>query len=545
MKSLLVSYSGHITTPSSLMLDNGLASLAANLLRSDIETLVLDLNSVSLIKKLKPTETISFKMAETAASISQQMQKGKDPDASLVKKLKLLEKDFEQEYDKRLEAIADEVIETADRFNAGFVGIKLWNGDGFTGSIRIAQRLREHDPGLKIYGGGPHVDWFMQHIFRYPGAGSFDALAYAEGEETIVELAKGTPLNQIPNLILKDGTITPVKRVSSLDSLAMPNYDPKVYPAIGGDQKIKTIVIDESRGCPYVCNFCIQPVKSGNVWRLKSAARVVDEMQEAIDKHGINVFRYAGSSTPPSHAIAIAKEIIKRNLDVIYSSFASAKGFSQEDMHTLKESGCVSMFFGLESGHPDILKGSIGKKATLEEFRKTIRYAKEAGIFTIASVIIPAPHDTPETLEATFNYLCDIRPDSVPLSPPGMMQRTPWGENPEKYNFKIRQPEIFPIDFMSYKIRLFFPGILWDEAPYSINGMGSKEFLMTMSRFGAKLEQAGILTAVPDDLYVAAKCAGMDPRTYRDETRKILLSHDHASMQRIVNKSNEMIQYRA
>ena len=33
-----------------------------------------------------------------------------------------------------------------------FVGMKLWNGDGFTGSVIIAERLRREFPSLPIYG---------------------------------------------------------------------------------------------------------------------------------------------------------------------------------------------------------------------------------------------------------------------------------------------------------------------------------------------------------------------------------------------------------
>lgn len=523
------------------MLDNGLASLAGSLISHNIPVEILDLSTTELIKKLAPPPELNKEITSVNIKISEQMRQGKSPDPELVSKVRTLEKDFDEHYDSCLEGICNGVLENAEKKQVSWVGLKLWNGDGFTGSLRIAQALKKANPNLRIYGGGPHADWFRKDLYRYQGTEVFDAIALREAEEIIVSLALGKPLEEIPNLILKDGTLTAKRWIASLDSLPYASYDKKVYPAITDDKKIKTIVIDESRGCPYVCNFCVQPVKSGRKWRLKSPKRVVDEMEKAIEEHEITVFRYAGSSTPPSHAVDIAKEIIRRGLKVRYSSFASAKGFTQEDMHTLRESGCLSMFFGLESGDPYILKESIGKKASLDEYKKAIRYSKNAGIFTIASIIVPSPYETPESLENTFRFLCETRPDSVPISPPGMMQNTEWGNNPEKYNFKINDPDTFPLDFISYKIKLFFPGILWDPAPYSVNGLKSHELLGTMSSFGARLEQAGILTAVPDDLYVAARCAGMQPREYRDETRKILLTHDYTSMQKIVKKTNQNI----
>jgi radical SAM superfamily enzyme YgiQ (UPF0313 family) len=74
---------------------------------------------------------------------------------------------------------------------------------------------------VKVFGGGPHVDWFHEMIYDVTDV--FDVLAYGEGEETIVLLAgyiEGRKkLEEIPNLIFrKEGKIitTTEKRIEDL-----------------------------------------------------------------------------------------------------------------------------------------------------------------------------------------------------------------------------------------------------------------------------------------------------------------------------------------
>jgi radical SAM superfamily enzyme YgiQ (UPF0313 family) len=69
-----------------------------------------------------------------------------------------------------------------------FVGLKLWNGDGFVASQIIAECIKKNFPDMPIFAGGPHVDIFLENIYKITDA--FDCLVYGEGEETIVMLAE-------------------------------------------------------------------------------------------------------------------------------------------------------------------------------------------------------------------------------------------------------------------------------------------------------------------------------------------------------------------
>ncbi|MCM8760466.1 MAG: radical SAM protein, partial [Candidatus Omnitrophica bacterium] len=207
------------------------------------------------------------------------------------------------------------------------------------------------------------MDIFGDEIYKV--GEFFDALCYGEGEETIVHLADFVAgkkkLEDVPNIIFRkeDGSIvkTPRKFIEELDKLPLAVYTPDVYLNI--NEKLKMLVLDESRGCPNACYFCIHPVKSGKR-RTKSPERVICEIKEYKRRYAVSLFRYAGSSTPGSLIIDIAKRIIEEKLDVKYTSFGHINEFDI-DFSLLKSSGCESIFFGLESADEKILKDGMNK----------------------------------------------------------------------------------------------------------------------------------------------------------------------------------------
>ncbi len=85
--------------------------------------------------------------------------------------------------EKEILAIAAEAADEAVRFGADFVGLKLWNGDGFSGSVRIAEAIRARAPRVRLIGGGPHADYFGGHILQHTDV--FDQLIQGEGEQVL------------------------------------------------------------------------------------------------------------------------------------------------------------------------------------------------------------------------------------------------------------------------------------------------------------------------------------------------------------------------
>ncbi len=300
-KSILINFNGYPSTLDSLTPDNGLASLAGSLINNGHQTLIMDFSNVSIIRRLVPDD-ISQKLSEVYEDIISETRSKGQLSKPVINQLLLLDKELEKHKEAQLIEIADEIVEKAKCISADFIGFKLWTGEGFEGSVKIASRIKEKLKGIKIFAGGPHVDWFMGNIFDYTDV--FDILAYGEGEETILSLANYVDgkinLSDIPNIIYKKNGIIRVsdlKRINNLNLLPEPIYDNNVYPAMSGDEKIKFIMIDESRGCPNKCYFCIHPRKSGSRWRKRDPIKVVELMKKLKKTLGVPVLRLSGSNT--------------------------------------------------------------------------------------------------------------------------------------------------------------------------------------------------------------------------------------------------------
>lgn len=530
------------------MPDNGLANLAGSLLSAGHETLIFDYGTVDMVEKLYPRD-----LSLSAQKIYQRLLSGDGKKSRVTVKdvigLKCLDYRLNKFRKRAVGRIADEIIRKIAEFHPDFIGFKLWNGDGFSGSVKIAELIKSSYPGIKIVAGGPQVDIYESHIFSVTDV--FDALIYAEGEEVLPKFAEFCtdryPLSRISNLIYLDGSRivkNPVQWIRDLDRLPFPVYSPEIYPAMKGDQKIKIIVLDESRGCPNRCAFCIQPIKSGGVLRLKSPERVIREMKNMIRDCGVTSFRYAGSSTPLKHAVKIADRIIEEGIKVTYSSFGHVANASGSAFEVLKKSGCYSIFFGIESGSEEILKHGFGKKINPEMIRETMQLCRQAGIFTVGSMIFPAPFETENTELESLRLLRDIRPDSVPIQFPGIYPRTAWRKNPEKYNLKITAKN-YEQETMNYKIKLLFPPKYWAPLPYQVNNMKFHEFAARTTEFGKKLEAEGILTHISDDQALMGFHAGYRrrEREFRDRLRYLFVSGDVENIHDLVNTINGSIRH--
>jgi hypothetical protein len=538
--SILVNFNGYPAAMNSLWPDNGLANLAGSLLAAGHRTLILDYCTVSTVERMVPQE-LREALAVAFQVLMKDMTTTGNPGKETVTLLAELDAKLQRHKEGEFIRIAEEITNKIEEVKADFIGFKLWTGDGFYGSEKIARHIRGKCPDIKIFAGGPHVDWFNEYTFRYTDV--FDAIAHGEGEETICLLAEYVEgkrkLHEVPNLIYKqNGEIkfTEPKRVEDLNLLPDPIYDKEIYPAMGGGQKIKFILIDESRGCPNACNFCVHPSKSGNKWRLRSVTKTVDLMERLGNKLGTNAFRLAGSNTPARLMNELASEIIKRGLNVRYASFGHVREADKSDYELWHKSGCMSLFFGVESGSQQILDKDINKGVKVEQIINALNRAKKANLFTVASIIVPCPNDTPETLKQTLDVLVKAKPDSVFINPPAVIPGTPWYTDSSKFGFELFGDYIDK--GMVYRIKTHLPPALWEPISYRIGGKTYYEAIAMIGELTKELTKNGIVTGIEDFLLLIARYLNISLAQARMENIRLFFTGDYSGMERVVNMFN-------
>jgi hypothetical protein len=541
---LLINYAGYPYAPSSLMPDNGLANLAGSLLSQGKTVEILDFATVGTIRRMTSPD-LRKRLSKAWETLR---LPGRSPLVTL-RKYRTLRVLRECESERRalqqqaVEAIGAELVQAIRKKNIQAVGFKLWNGDGLEGSGRMAAIIRQHCPEVKLFGGGPHVDLFMDRVLSHYTV--FDALQHGEGEETILHLAESgahpESYPSLPNLLYRSaaGRIqrSPESMIENLDTLPLPVYDPAIYPAMAGDEKVKIIVIDESRGCRNSCAFCVHPVKSNQNVRVKGLPRLINEVRQLDSRYGYRAFRFAGSCTPYSLLNGFAGEILRQQIPIRYASFAHIRESDEADFGLIRKSGCVSLFFGIESGSQKILDG-LGKGIKVEQTARALHQAKAAGIFTVGSVIFPAPGETPESEAQTLSVLQNAQLDSLMLQAPIVAPRTEWFKSPEKYGIHFPDRERYLEVAMGWKVKLQLPPRFWDTMPIEIDGQTYPQILARTSSFARKVSRLGIPTSITDETYLMSVEAGMEATEFRDTALAAFYSGETEGIETLVRQIN-------
>lgn len=526
-RSLLINYTGYPTTPNAFMPDNGLAVLANSLLTNGHETTILDYNTIDVMKLLP--HDCGMRLMELKKDSLDHSRELKEISAEL---------DLLQERDIAEKAL--EITEIIRERKIDFLGFKLWMGQSFENGIKLAKELKSRNRSIKIFAGGPHVDYFRDNIYKVTDV--FDVLAYGEGEDTIVDLADYTlglkDLKSIPNLVIKDSygvTETPEKRLQDLNK-SFPLYDTDIYPALKGNKKLKLFISEFSRGCPFRCNFCGHSNKSGSAWRSKRPENIIDEFRHVIKTHGTHVFRNGDSNTPGKLIKDVAESIVNNRLEVEYALISHVNNLSADSFDLLKRSGCFSVFFGVESGNQQIIDHYINKGLKLENAKRIITECRKNGLFVVTSYVYPSPGETEQSKKDTYRFIKESGADAVSICTPIITPRSTWGNKPEEYGIELS--ENYFDELMFFTPALFYPPTMWKPLGYKINGKDFFEIARESDQFAGSLEKEGMLTQVMDDAALMAKHCQMDFREFRNKVRHYLTVGDRANMERIIKTIN-------
>lgn len=238
-----------------------------------------------------------------------------------------------------------------------------------------------------------------------------------EGEITDVELCRalenGTSLDEVDGLIIKrrDQSLYRTrerKEIDDIDSIPWPDYDgfelEKSFdknPGVSGLNYKRTIFMLGSRSCPYRCSFCFHTV--GKKYRQRSLDNFFEELEYNIKRYGIDF-------------VCIADELFSYNNERVTEFCSRIKEYNigwwaqfRVDsidpwlLPLLKESGCKTMSFGLESADNRVLK-SMGKYTTIEQIDRTLRQVYEAGISFEGAFIFGDEAESYETASNTLKY---------------------------------------------------------------------------------------------------------------------------------------------
>lgn len=174
---------------------------------------------------------------------------------------------------------------------------------------------------------------------------------------------------------------------------------PKFHP-FSQDERILTI--NTGRGCPYACNFCFR-VSS---YRIRPFDDILDEMEYLTDRYKLDGFYVSDDllMLSESKIKSFCEGLLDRNMQVKFNCSGRVNTVTPDIVKLLKEAGCVSIYYGLESGNETVLK-TMSKKTNLEQIYQAVQLTREAGIYCEYGVMFGQPGENEKTMKDTVELL--------------------------------------------------------------------------------------------------------------------------------------------
>jgi radical SAM superfamily enzyme YgiQ (UPF0313 family) len=286
-------------------------------------------------------------------------------------------------------------------------------------ALRIAKIAKRVCPEAKTILGGCHVTfWDFEALRECPHA---DVIVRKEGEITLLEVMKcfdrGDSLRNVLGITYRDkGEIirNPDRPyIENLDKLPFPAHD--LLP-IERLRKAGTLIfpVITSRGCIFWCDFCTAVRMFGRKYRTRSPKNIADELELLEEEFSAEEVAFCDDlfTLDQTRVLKLCREIKERNLKLRWTCGTRVDMVTKDLLRTMKEAGCIGVWFGVESGSQRLLN-DMHKGISVDQTIKAFKWAREVGLRTLAQVIIGFPGEDRETAWETIRLVEKISPDEV------------------------------------------------------------------------------------------------------------------------------------
>jgi anaerobic magnesium-protoporphyrin IX monomethyl ester cyclase len=313
------------------------------------------------------------------------------------------------------------------------VGLKVFT-TMFKEAYETLHCIREVVPEAITLIGGPHPSTSRPSDLFVEFEGLLDYAIAGDGERGLVELldqvgtAGGRPesrkLSSVPGLIYQNDnevySNTPCLDVE-LDTLAPVDWnlqEPVWFGSSHGLDKVSTgALISDSRGCPARCGFCMSQTINGPKPRHRSLENLCAEIEELAHKYGVHVLVFTGNAfmSDVDYIRELCEWFIKFDTPLEWSCTGSAYDRNLTEpglLDLMRRAGCTLIYFGLESGSPEVRK-RLHQPIPLEECTNIVSLTAKAGIRAGCYFMFGFPDETIEEMNETIKYAFSLPYSSV------------------------------------------------------------------------------------------------------------------------------------
>ena len=317
--------------------------------------------------------------------------------------------------------IFDQTVERfdLDKLIEGLKGYDLagfYCSDAQEAKVKAYSKKIKETLGIPLLVGGPST--LTNTDFLDYGC---DIVVHGEAEKTIEQLLEyysgKIPLQEVRGITYKfNGKAISNKAqelIEDLDVLPFPDrckVDVRSYYDffLFGMRKPYAAMMT-SRGCVYSCHFCVSHKIWGHRYRRRSVDNVIAEIDELAGKFKVRYISFHDDVFVTSYAWIeeFCSKLIKKPYKIKWIAVLHPFSIPRDReriLKLMKQAGCDALSFGLQSAHPEVLKGINRHPQEAQSLKEVLYLTNKLGIQTIVFYIFGLPGDTEETIQVTTDY---------------------------------------------------------------------------------------------------------------------------------------------
>lgn len=208
----------------------------------------------------------------------------------------------------------------------------------------------------------------------------------------------------------------PGQLVRDLDQLPLPDRSSiksHLYRVRGFGALQATVRVQ--RGCPYPCSYCLVHTVNGKVVRHRSPKHIVSEVAILVGQ-GIRHFYFRADTftIDKKWALELCEELTQSCPGIRWVTTTRVDRVDNELIQAMARAGCYGISFGV-----DVASKTIGEKvhkyADAGMTKAALQACHDAGILSLAYIMIGFIWETRQTLSEVSSFLRQINPDLLTI----------------------------------------------------------------------------------------------------------------------------------
>ena len=316
--------------------------------------------------------------------------------------------------------IIDHTVKSSDikkdlaEFRPDILGVSIISIKSFYDSEKVSLAAKEF--GAKVVWGGVLPTMDPDFVFKNIG---IDFISVGEGEKTWLELVEaleaGGDAKNVPGLAYyENGEVVysperPLMNLADLPPMDFTLVDVEKYlDRMYGCKKAAMEYM--AKGCVGNCTFCFNKKFHHGCYRMRPVETFLKEVEFLVKNYGVDCIYFTDELWCKNRGEMLyqCKAFRESGLDFKWGVQTRIGIFSKEDFQIMKDSGCLWIDFGVESGSREMLK-KINKGIPYDRIEQTFSDCAEVGIITIANFIVGLPDETIENFKDTVKMASRIK----------------------------------------------------------------------------------------------------------------------------------------